>query len=519
MKRRSFLRHTTHSLALPAVIGSLSLDTKAKALKHLTRLANESDRVLVLIYLEGGNDGLNTVIPLEHLSALNALRPHVILPENKLLAIPNTSLALHPSLPGFKNLLNNGKLKIIQNVGYPDQNFSHFRSTDIWMSGSDAHQVVNSGWAGRHLNHEYPNYPEEFPNEDMPDPLSIEIGFGSSLLFQGPTASMSMVINNTDAFYDLVNNTEEEAPDTKAGDKLSYIRLVARQSQQYGQVVRNAADNVSRQEAYPDTYLAQQLKIVSRLIAGGLKTPIYMVRLGGFDTHDAQVNSGDHTTGEHTNLLRTLDEAVIAFMKDLQFLGLEDRVVGMTFSEFGRRVVSNASLGTDHGSAAPLTVFGNAVKNGVLGDNPEIDAAMTYEDNLSIQYDFRQVYASILQQWFELDDDALESILLDQFDTLPIIGDDQAVITSIDNSLNKDIFSIFPNPVNGMANLSITSDGKPFSIKLFDLKGQLIQDIYHGNLPAGYHTIPWETYNLKAGRYFVVYQNKDLRRSKSIIKK
>ena len=362
--------------------------------------ATETDRVLVMIFLNGGNDGLNTVIPLDQMGVLQSLRPHVVLPEASLLRLSGQDkLALHPSLQGMRSLYDEGRMKIIQNVGYPEQDYSHFRSTDIWMSASGSDELLVSGWAGRYLHNEFPNFPEEYPNTQMPDPLAVEIGYSGSLLFQGPAANMGMVIADPTAFYRLIENTEEEAPDTKAGEKLRYVRLVARQSQQYGEVVKAAAERVNTQANYPDDNpLAQQLKVVARLIAGGLKTRMYMVQLGGFDTHDAQVEDADHTTGEHADLLRQLDTAVSSFMNDLRYQGVSDRVMGMTFSEFGRRIVSNASLGTDHGASAPMFIFGDQVEPGVLGTNPQLDVQMSYVDNLPYEHDFRSVYSSIMEQ-------------------------------------------------------------------------------------------------------------------------
>lgn len=519
MKRRAFLRHLTHSVAVPGFLTAVGLPSQAKAqIAKLLQTANESGKVLVLVYLQGGNDGLNTVVPLDQLSALNKVRPHVYLPPNKLLELNNTSVGLHPSLTNFSSLFNEGRLKIVQNVGYPEQNFSHFRSTDIWMSASDAHEVVTSGWTGRYLNQEYPEYPIGFPNETSPHPLAVELGNGASLMFQGPTAAMSMVINNPDEFYRLVDNEEQPVPDTLAGEKLQYVRLIADQSQQYGSVVSEAANKVSQQVDYPQTQLAQQLKIVSKLIAGGLETPLYMVSLGGFDTHDAQVEESDHTTGEHASLLKTLDDAIMAFMQDLEMQKTDDKVVGMTFSEFGRRIVSNASLGTDHGSAAPMFFFGNDVLGGVEGKNPTISAEATYKDNLEMQYDFRQIYGSVLSQHFGKEANELTPILLGDFEPISILGTN-AVTSLEDFGLTEDkLLEVYPNPLRSSSKIRYISDGNQVNIALIDLQGRVVQHIFSGKKAKGPQVISWNTQSLKQGHYFIHIRGENFKRAKAVLK-
>lgn len=505
MKRRSFLRHSTHGLAVPALLGSMGF-SPYRNLASLLNLAEETDRVLVLIFLQGGNDGLNTLIPLSQLSALNQVRPHVILPENSLLGLEGTGLALHPALKGMQELFKQGRLRPIQSVGYPDPNFSHFRSTDIWMSGSDSDQLVNSGWVGRQIAHDHPEFPEAYPNKDFTDPLSIEIGYGSSMLFQGPSAPMNLVINDPSYFYELVDGIESPLPEGLVGDKLRHIRLTARQSQQYGSVVKRAADTGTNWVNYPaGNPLADQLRIVARLINGGLKTPLYLVKLNGFDTHDAQVDFSDHTQGEHATLLRYLDEAIMSFLADLEKQNKDDKVLGMTFSEFGRRIVSNASLGTDHGSAAPMFVFGNDVIPGVLGADPIISAQSTYEDNLDMQYDFRAVYASILEQWFGKSAVDRQQVLLKDFDTVPII---QNAVVSTQNRLPRSQKSIrvFPNPIQASSVLEVDADGQPLRIDLLDMQGRMITPIFSGLLPKGKQQLSLPAHNLPAGNYIVRMQ-------------
>ncbi|MEQ8471207.1 MAG: DUF1501 domain-containing protein [Marinoscillum sp.] len=516
MKRRSFLRHVTHSVAVPGVLGSMGFRMPGGngSLSRLLNLAADSDRVLVMIFLEGGNDGLNTIIPLDQLSALNQVRPHVILPDSSLHQLSDADVGLHPALGGLKSLYDEDRFQIIQNVGYPNQNYSHFRSTDIWMSASDSNELVNSGWSGRYLSELYPDYPDAFPNEEVTDPLSIEIGYGSSLLFQGHQSSMSMVLNDPEFFYSLLSNEEEEAPDTLAGDKLKYIRLIAKQSQQYGKVVTDAAKKVQTQAAYPETFLAQQLKIVSRLIAGGLKTPLYLVRLGGFDTHDAQVEAADHTTGEHAELLKELNDGIMAFMKDLEMQGTEDRVVGMTFSEFGRRIVSNASLGTDHGAAAPMFFFGNAVQGGVTGANPNISPSASYDDNLEWQLDFRQLYGSILKQWLGATDTHLDDSLLGTFEEVPIIGERNKALNTTRKTAG---LMVYPNPLNGQATVRVAPTNESVTIDLLDLQGRKVVNIYRGRINQEMD-IHWTTAHIPSGRYLVTVRGQYTKRVFSVVK-
>jgi uncharacterized protein (DUF1501 family) len=206
-------------------------------------------------------------------------------------------------MKGLQTMFNDEKLKIVQSVGYPQPNFSHFRATDIWLSASDSNQTINSGWAGRYLNEEYTNFPTGYPSSVMPDPLAIQIGSFVSPAMQGPGVNMGMAISDPVNFYNLINGIQGTAPNTRGGKELTYIRQIAQQTQQYASVIKGAAAKVTKQfSGYPTgNSLADQLKIVARLIAGGLKTRIYMVSLGGFDTHAQQVNSNATETGTHAD--------------------------------------------------------------------------------------------------------------------------------------------------------------------------------------------------------------------------
>ena len=515
MKRRSFIKHAGHCLAIPGILGSFGFGSAPFSVSKLMQAAQEMDRVLVLIFLSGGNDGLNTVVPLSQYGKYHTLRPEVVLPENSLHKLKGTNLALHPSLGYLKDLFDEKRLSLVQSVGYPEQNFSHFRSTDIWLSGSRADEYLSSGWTGRYLNHLFPSYPDGYPNEEFTDPLAIEIGRGGSLLFQGPSSSMGMTISNPEDFYRLLAEETGVVPNTLAGNKLEHIQLIAQQSQAYGKVVRDASAKVSTQKNYPNTQLANQLKIVARLIAGGLKTPVYMVKIGGFDTHASQVDSLDHTKGKHATLLSSLNGAIKAFMADLAYLNVDDKVVGMTFSEFGRRIVSNSSYGTDHGAAAPMFVFGNRVNGGVFGTDPVLPTQRSVNSNIEQQFDFRQIYSSILEQWFAVNQMDENSIMLEELETIPIIED----LAFKDISIERDTLSVFPSPIQDDTRIAFTADGNPVRVDLYDYMGRHVKLLYKGAPVFGKKMFNWNTRDLQNGVYVVRVTGSTFSHSRKVVKR
>lgn len=511
MKRRKFIQTLAPVAVMPALLRPFSVQAfpTAGRLAQMFSGGIPNDHILVLIFLNGGNDGLNTVVPLDQMSTLSTARANVMLPEASLHKITDKEIGLHPSLSGFKTLYDEQKLRIIQSVGYPQPNFSHFRSTDIWVSGSDADQYIGSGWMGRFLEHNYPGYPSGFPNETEPDPLAIQIGGNMPLLFQGNATQMAFNIGSPDIFSVSVDPTNDPAPDTPAGHELTFVRTVTGQINNYAQNILSAYVQGSNAYAgYPapgTNYLADELKAVARLIKGGLRTRIYLVSLYGFDTHAEQVVAGNTVTGAHANLLKLLNDAVFSFQRDLEQLGEADRVLGMTFSEFGRRIISNASTGTDHGAAAPLFLFGNKVLPGVLGTNPALPANPDETDNLPMQYDFRSVYASVLSQWFCMDQSATQEILLNGFQALPVIQDDCTTGTR-DISAEHFRIDVYPNPMVDRARVDTWLPGGLCRLELYDPLGRVIQHRDFGHLAAGRYAWDLENRNYPPGHYYVRVQ-------------
>ncbi|MES2850290.1 MAG: DUF1501 domain-containing protein [Bacteroidota bacterium] len=425
MKRRNFIGKAMAATAATTLFNGFSLKGfAANTMLHrvLASAPPMNDHVLVMVRLTGGNDGLNTVVPIDVYANYYNARTNIAIPQNRILPLTGIStMGLHPSLSGMQAMYNDGKLGIIQSVGYPNPNYSHFRATDIWMTGSDSEEILTSGWGGRYLEYEFDAFPNGYPNSGMPDPLAIQIGSSASLALQGSSVNMGMSISDPTNFYNFLNGVEDPLPADNAGKELSYIRSVVQQTQLYSTVIKDAALSVTQQAAYPDdNAVAAQLKIVARLIKGGLKTRVYLVEHKGFDTHSLQTDT-DTTVGRHADLLTELSQAVKAFQDDLNFLQIEDRVVGMTFSEFGRRIKSNSSGGTDHGAAAPMFIFGKKVNTTVLGTTPAIPTTATVDDNIAMQHDFRSVYASLLQQWLCVRPTDMDEIMLQSFQSLPII--------------------------------------------------------------------------------------------------
>lgn len=516
MKRRDFVRNSLAGVLLPGLIHGLPF-------RAFGRVSDDNDEhILVIIQLNGGNDGLNTVIPADQYGKYVAARGNMAIPENKLLKIlGNDTLGLHPAMTGLQALFNEGKAALIQSVGYPNPNFSHFRATDIWNTASDAAEVIHSGWMGRYLAGEHPGYPNGYPNARFEDPLAIQIGSVVSNALQGPLQSMGIAITNPSNFYNLVSGSTGSTPHTWAGKELDFLRKLAQSTNLYAASIQSAAAKVSSQAAYPaGNALADQLKIVARLVAGGLKTKIYMVSLGGFDTHSNQVTT-DITTGTHATLLGKVSDAIRAFTEDLKFLGVSQKVLGFTYSEFGRRVKSNASLGTDHGTAAPLFVFGDQVVPQILGKTPELPASPVNTDNLPMQYDFRSVYASILHQWFCLDTPYLEQVMLKDFQQLAIVKSGACSTVTANEPPPNTLFSVYPNPCEHYftTEFPVAAPGARVLMQVFDSQGRLTDVPVQNHYASGRHKLTVNTGAYFPGVYYVRLQVNEQQEVKRLLKK
>jgi uncharacterized protein (DUF1501 family) len=516
MDRRNFILRTSGAVSLPLLFNGLPMKAfDGPLLGDLFNTTEATDRVLVLIQLNGGNDGLNTVLPLDQYGALMQARANVAIPEAKALKLTDT-IGLHPVMTGVRDLYTEKKVAIVHGAGYPNPNLSHFRSTDIWMTASASNQIITSGWLGRYMHSDYPGYPEGYPNETMPDPIAIQMSAVVSLALTGQDQhSLGIALQDPETFYQLVSGTTSGGGDLptekNARANVEYVREVQSKSLTYSNVIKGAADKATNQVTYPTANrVADQLKIVARLIAGGLKTRVYVVTLGGFDTHAGQVVEDDPTTGTHATLLQQLSDAVVAFQRDIEALKVDHRVVAMTFSEFGRRVASNLSLGTDHGTAAPMLFFGTPVEDGMRGSHPSVTDLDN--GNLKMQIDFRAVYASVLQQWFGADEVVLREVLFQDFSTIPVI---KTSPTSVSESATADglrLLPVAPNPVRGHATIRFEVDRTaPVHLAVYDMMGFHVATLLNGDIDAGTHDTQFSADGLPSGTYMVQLRRGDVR--------
>jgi hypothetical protein len=355
----------------------------------------------------------------------------------------------------------------------------------------------------------------------MPDPLALQIGSVLSPVFLSPTGFDALAIDEGLNFYNLIDAIQDPTPNTPSGIELTYLRTIAKQTNKYAEVIKDAAARVTQQySGYPaDNYLAAQLKAVAKLVAGGLKTKIYMVSMGGFDTHAGQVNGGNPLTGSHSGLLRQVSEAISAFTQDLKFLGVSKRVLGMTFSEFGRRMQSNGSLGTDHGAAQPVFLFGDSVKQGILGKNPDIPASTAAIDNVPMQYDFRSVYSTILRDWFCLPPQDVDTVLLKNYQYLPVIKSTACNMDILElNKLGDNLIINYPNPFTSSTTITFKTTGGHTLVQIFDTAGRKIKTITDKVYTEGTYSISFDSGALASGVYYARLQNGSLQQVRPMLK-
>lgn len=394
--RRDFLKSSTllgFGSSVPAFLGTTAFaapDAKA---------AGAKDTILVVVQLTGGNDGLNTVIPFKN-DLYAKYRPTIAVPKDKVFGV-NDQVALHPSLAPLGQLLNEQAAAcIVQGVGYPNPDQSHFRSMDIWHAASTEANLTE-GWLGKALKAKpAPAFHLAADNEAAP------------LALTGAPARVPSVAKLEDFQLKIGGASGKDKSDqkgvieavakgepTKEGSPklLDFVRRTAMNTYESTDRLREIGKNYEPKAPYPVTPFANRLKLAAQLIDAGIGARLFYLSLDGFDTHAGQGGA----VGTHANLLSTVAGGISAFYRDLKARGHGDRVCVMTFSEFGRRAKENGSNGTDHGSGAPMFLVGGKVKAGVVGDHPSLEKLA--DGNLVHSTDFRQVYAAVLDKWLGVD--------------------------------------------------------------------------------------------------------------------
>lgn len=417
MKRRHFIRQIATVAPLIFAFSPLSA-VRRSFLENLLVGDKYKDRILVLIQLKGGNDSLNTFIPIDKYDILSEARKNILIPENKILKLHDTNiLGFHPALTGLQKLYNDKLVTLIQGVGSPNPSFSHTQALEIKYTADPDRIERHAGWIGRYLE-KSTNNPKGYPLQQTDGPAAIRLEEASSKITQGNSEDFGIGITSM-ADLEKLSETPIEGPlsNDRAGENIERVRSTFRQLKLYAPNILASSkkrDNLSKLYPVlkePNTHtLAEQLKVVARLIGSGLNTRIYVLVQSDYDVHSDQVYKSDPTKGDHARLLTDLSEAITAFQNDLFLMGKQDQVLGMTFSEFGRRIASNAGYGTDHGTADTMLLFGSSLKNGIIGSNPVLPAKVSGEDNLPVQFDFRTVYASVLKGWFGAPDETTRAL-------------------------------------------------------------------------------------------------------------
>lgn len=502
MKRRHFIKLSSAASAI--ALTPFELQAAIKSFMPVANCPDISNRKLVLINLAGANDGLNTIVPLNQYDIYSNLRPTIKVPisgANKYInldtSLPdNQQIGLNPALLGLKSTYDKGWLRVMQSVGYPSQNKSHFKSTDLYLTGNDGNSLLNgtdTGWMGRFMELYYSDLIVESY------PLAVEIGSNNtSLGFHAEEAhGLSLNISGQDpaGYYSVLNGLGGapplNIPDSDYGKQLEFITNTDALSNTYAESISNAFNTGKNDISYPDSDLANQLKTVARLISGDLGSKIYMVRISGFDTHNAQVQGVGEALGKHHSLLTDLSESMEAFINDLDSQNLADDVVGLTFSEFGRKAAENGNLGTDHGEIAPMFVFGKPVLGGVSGTNPDLSEA-TSSNNYQIQtvqYDYRQTFATLLQNYLGADNTIIDATffnhtLNDSFVNLRIedllkseFDISKGCVASTNDPLkeNKN-WLVYPNPFRDNINISGINNVETVSFRIYNASGILLID-------------------------------------------
>ncbi|MFY0689726.1 MAG: DUF1501 domain-containing protein [Cyclobacteriaceae bacterium] len=555
MRRRNFIKNITAGGAAFSFQGiPIKLVSKSMPLHQLAANA-DNDRVLIILQMHGGNDGLNTFIPLDRYDEYYSRRANIAIPyrSGSRTVIPLDStvasekfIGVHPDMRDFKEMYDQGSAAVVQGVSYQNNNGSHFRGRDIWFMGGSSEDYYPSGWIGRYLTNLYQplTYPEHFPNDDMPDPLALEMGNDVSLLFHQDAGiplsislgsspeSLANLIEQLEGFSDEGVDPRGLPPEFMSGSpygkEMDWIlgledksEIYIKRLQQLYQAANESSITYPEKYPYGDSTnpLSRQLQLVARLLEGGVKTKVFLVKIGGFDTHAQQVEDYNPTLGGHAALLHHITSAMRAFQSDLKARGIDDRVMTVTMSEFGRRIFSNGSFGTDHGVGGPVMAFGKYVNPGIFGNNPD-----TSSSNVGMEYDYRELYGSLLYDWMGVSEEVINNDIFfgshvnsTDPDRLKIANTEKTVLGNTFYSDRYNFKRMYPNPAKEMTTLKVmVNDTQTVKIAIRDIQGRLIRE-EERIIQPGLNSLELLLNNLKPATYFVQVKSNKLDQTKKLI--
>jgi len=480
--RRSFLQ----TLGLGGAGATLMMNGIPMAFGKPTPLSNalasaDSGRVLLIIRLQGGNDGLNTIVPIYDYDNYANARPsirHDLADIHKLsndFGVPNY---LQNSIEPF---WEGGCMKVVHGAGYENQNLSHFTGTDNFSRGTDD-ELVETGVYGRYFENIHPDYLLNLPDA----PPAVQIGGVGDIMFTGNESNFAFTLANTrqleriiesDAFYDVA-----DIPDCTRGSQLRFVRGILNTTLKYSEVIKEAARSQTNTVEFPDTNLGRALAIISKTVQARMGTCVYMVSLNGFDTHANQPD-------RHQELLTNISESVTAFYRDLEPSGRDRDVLTMTFSEFGRRVRENGSNGTDHGTAAPMLLFGPALNgSGFIGEHPSL-SDLTRGGNLKFTQDFINVYGTVMQEWLCIDPSVINQSIPRPYTALDLGFDCKSTVVNHDYVVRENFEHI---PIYDQERVSIRINNNfqdNYKISLYNILGQHTAVLFDDILEPGQHDI------------------------------
>ncbi|WP_445383308.1 DUF1501 domain-containing protein [Robiginitalea sp. IMCC43444] len=539
--RRSFLQALGIAGSGSMMLGSNMLTASAPSPLTAAIANAPSDGILILIRLSGGNDGLSTVIPIEQYDTYANARPNIYIPESKVLKLTD-EFGIPSYMQSLEEMWGEGAFKAVHGVGYENQSLSHFTGSDIYANTdltTTGFSGLDTGWMGRYFENIYPDYLINPPAA----PAAIQIGNFGNLIFQGEETNYAFVTSNINQLEEIAETGQQYSLDPMLfdgcmyGDQVKFLRGVANTTYEYSGLIHEAYERGQNQVEYQDNGFARQLALLARLIKGNLGTKVYMISMGGFDTHGNQPLA-------HERLMTNLSVAVKDFYDDLNFTQQDDKVLSMTFSEFGRRIFENGSNGTDHGKAAPTLFFGSGLEGSAfVGEHPSLEDPNS-RGNLEYTMDFRDLYATVLAEWLCVPIPLVEQHLLghpynpvnlgfncsgvdfpdiaynDDPPTPPVYPDDPNAAPPTQEELDAIVHRPFyPTEENPFIHVELPFSGH-VDITLFNILGQKVATLYNEMMFEGSLDLDVRARvprHLATGKYIYRIDVQDRRLAKSIM--